>query len=96
LEGLLAPDFVDRSALPGQEPDREGYSRSAAGYHVAFSDIRYVIEKQVAEGDEVVTSFTQRSIHDLPEWLGFVPTGKEDQALTILIQRIITLLTLKR
>ena len=88
LEGLLAPDFVNRSALPGQEPDREGYLRSAAGYHAAFSDIRYVIEKQVAEGDEVVTSFTQRSIHDRAEWLGFVPTGKEDQALTILIQRI--------
>jgi len=89
LEGLLAPDFVNRSALPGQEPDREGYLRSAAGYHAAFSDIRYVIEKQVAEGDEVVTSFTQRSIHDRAEWLGFVPTGKEDQALTILIQRIV-------
>jgi serine phosphatase RsbU (regulator of sigma subunit) len=42
----------------------------------------------VAEGDEVVTSFTQRSVHDRAEWLGFVPTGKEDQALTILIQRI--------
>ena len=89
LEGLLAPDFVNRSALSGQGSDREGYLRSAAGYHAAFSDIRYVIEKQVAEGDEVVTSFTQRSTHDQGEWLGFVPTGKEDQALTILIQRIV-------
>ena len=86
---LLAPDFVNRSALSGQEPDREGYLRSAAEYHAAFSDIRYVIEKQVAEGDEVVTSFTQSSTHDRAEWLGFVPTGKEDQALTILIQRIV-------
>jgi predicted ester cyclase len=88
LEELLAPDFVNRSALPGQKPDREGYLRSAAEYHAAFSDIRYVIEKQVAEGDEVVTSFTQSSTHDRAEWLGFVPSGKEDQALTILIQRI--------
>jgi predicted ester cyclase len=89
LEGLLAPDFVLRSALPGQEPDREGYLRSAAGYHAAFSDIRYVIEKQGAEGDEVVTSLTKRSIHDRAEWLAFVPTGKEDQALITLIQRIV-------
>src|ERR671910_643392 len=89
LEGLLAPDFVNRSALSGQGSDREGYLRSAAGYHAAFSNIRYIIEKQVAEGDEVVTSFTQRSTHDRGEWLGFVPTGKEDQALTILIQRIV-------
>ena len=89
LEGLLAPDFVNRSALSGQGSDREGYLRSAAGYHAAFSNIRYIIEKQVAEGDEVVTSFTQRSTHDRGEWLGFVPTGNEDQALTILIQRIV-------
>jgi ketosteroid isomerase-like protein len=37
LEGLLAPDFVNRSALSGQGSDREGYLRSAAGYHAAFS-----------------------------------------------------------
>ena len=89
VDAMLAADFVNRSALPGQEPDREGYLRSAAGYHAAFSDIRYVIEKQGAEGDEVVTSLTKRSIHDRAEWLAFVPTGKEDQALTTLIQRIV-------
>jgi ketosteroid isomerase-like protein len=27
---LLAPDFVDHSLLPGQEPGREGYKQSVA------------------------------------------------------------------
>jgi hypothetical protein len=26
LEEMMAPDFVDRSLMPGQEPDREGFS----------------------------------------------------------------------
>ena len=29
LEELLAPDFVDHGALPGQSSDREGQSKSS-------------------------------------------------------------------
>jgi serine phosphatase RsbU (regulator of sigma subunit)/predicted ester cyclase len=87
LEEMLAPDFVDHSLLPGQDPGREGYLRSFTEYHAAFSDIRYVIEKQVAEGDEVVTSFSASATHRR-EWLGFVPTGKGFEELLILIHRI--------
>jgi predicted ester cyclase len=89
LEEMMTPDFVNHSLLPSQEPARKGYLQSTAEYHAAFSDIRYVIEKQVAEGDEVVTSFTVRATHDRREWLGFVPTGKEFEALLILIHRVV-------
>ncbi len=61
LEEVLAPDFVDHNLIPGQEPGREGYLRSFTEYHAAYSDTRYVIEKQVAEGNEVVTSFSARA-----------------------------------
>ncbi len=89
LEEMLALDFVNHNLLPDQEPNREGYLRSFAEYHAAFSVIRYVIEKQVAEGDEVVTSFTVSAIHEREGWLGFVPTGKDFEALLILIDRIV-------
>ena len=92
LEEMLAPDFVNHNLLPGQEPARrarKGYLQSVAEYHAAFSDSRYVIEKQVAEGDEVVTSFSVSSIHDRGEWLGFAPTGKEFEALLFLVHRIV-------
>jgi serine phosphatase RsbU (regulator of sigma subunit)/ketosteroid isomerase-like protein len=92
LEEMLAPDFVNHNLLPGQEPartTREGYLQSTAEYHAAFSNSRYVIEKQVAEGDEVVTTFTASSTHDRGEWLGFVPTGKEFEAQLILVHRIV-------
>ena len=89
LEEMLAPDFVNHNLLPGQEPDLEGYLRSFTQYHAAFSDTHYVIEKQVAEGDEVMTIFTASSTHDRGEWLGLVPAGKEFKALLILVHRIV-------
>ena len=89
LEEMLAPDFVNHNLLPGQAPDLGGYLRSFTEYHAAFSDTRYVIEKQVAEGDEVMTIFTASSTHDRGEWQGLVPAGKEFNALLILVHRIV-------
>jgi serine phosphatase RsbU (regulator of sigma subunit)/predicted ester cyclase len=89
LEEMLAPDFVNHNLLPGQAPDLGGYLRSFTKYHAAFSDTRYVIEKQVAEGDEVMSIFTASSTHDRGEWQGFVPAGKEFKALLILVHRIV-------
>ena len=89
VEEMLAPDFVNHNLLPGQEPDLQGYLRSFTQYHAAFSHTRYVIEKQMAEGDEVMTIFTASSTHDRGEWMGLVPAGKEFNALLILVHRIV-------
>src|SRR5215218_3716229 len=91
MEEMLAPDFVNHNLLPGQEPvrkTRKGYLQSTAEYHDAFSGSRYVIEKQVAEGDEVVTSFSASATHDRGEYMSIVPTGKEFKATLILFHRI--------
>src|ERR671921_2437230 len=89
VDEMLAPDFVDHNLIPGQRPGREGYLRAHTEYHGAYSHTRYVIEKQLAEGDEVVTTFAASAIHDRGEWMGLVPTGKEFKALLILIHRIV-------
>jgi serine phosphatase RsbU (regulator of sigma subunit)/ketosteroid isomerase-like protein len=88
VEEMLAPDFVNHNLIPGQEPGREGYLRAFTEYHAAYSDTRYVIGKQLAEGDEVVTSFAVSATHDRGEWMGFVPTGRKFKALLILVHRI--------
>jgi serine phosphatase RsbU (regulator of sigma subunit)/predicted ester cyclase len=89
VEEMLAPDFVDHNLIPGQRPGREGYLRALTEFHAAYSYTRYVIEKQLAEGEEVVTTFAVSSTHDRGEWMGLVPTGKEFKALHILIHRIV-------
>jgi serine phosphatase RsbU (regulator of sigma subunit)/predicted ester cyclase len=89
VDEMLAPDFVDHNLIPGQQPAREGYLRGLTEFHAAYSHTRYVIEKQLAEGEEVVTTFAVSSTHDRGEWMGLVPTGKEFKALHILIHRIV-------
>jgi serine phosphatase RsbU (regulator of sigma subunit)/predicted ester cyclase len=89
LEEMLAPDFVDHNLIPGQQPGREGYLRAFTEYQAAYSHTRYVIEKQLAEEDEVVTTFAVSATHDRGEYMGLVPTGKEFQALLVLIHRIV-------
>src|SRR5215212_9388943 len=89
VDEMLAPDFVDHNLIPGQQPAREGYLRRLTEFHAAYSHTRYVIEKQLAEGDEVVSTFAVSSTHDRGEWMGLVPTGKEFKALHILIHRIV-------
>src|ERR687897_130810 len=89
VEEMLASDFVDHNLIPGQRPGREGYLRALTEFHAAYSHTRYVIEKQLAEGEEVVTTFAVSSTHDRGEWMGLVPTGKEFKALHILIHRLV-------
>jgi serine phosphatase RsbU (regulator of sigma subunit)/predicted ester cyclase len=88
MEQMMAPDFVDHTLAPGQEPDREGYKRQVAEYAAAFSDLTYTIEDQVAGGDKVVTRFIVRGTHDRRELMGVAPTGREATNMAIAIHRI--------
>src|SRR5215218_829126 len=89
MEEMLASDFVDHNLIPGERPGREGYLQSTAEFHAAYSNTRYVIEKQLAEGDQVVTTFAASATHDRGEWMGLVPTSKQFEALLVLIHRIV-------
>src|SRR5215203_6584755 len=89
LDELLAPDFVNHSLLPGQDPGREGYMRTVAEKHAAFSDIRHTIDYQTTDGEEmVITRHTTHRIHDRGASLGIEPTGKEWNFTHIDIHRI--------
>jgi serine phosphatase RsbU (regulator of sigma subunit) len=88
LDELLAPDFVDHSLLDGQEPGREGYKQQVAEQHAALSDIRPIIEDQLAKGDKVVTRITWRSIHDRGEYFGLMPRDKEIVVTAMSMHRI--------
>ena len=88
IDEVLAPDFVDRSLLPGQGSSREGYKRSVTEFRAAFSVADFTFEYQIAEGDMVVTKFSARCIHR-GEFLGVSPSGEEGTYSTIRINRIV-------
>jgi serine phosphatase RsbU (regulator of sigma subunit)/predicted ester cyclase len=90
MRELLTPHFDNHWMAPGQEePGCEGYIRSNAVVHAAFSDIRYIIEEQMAtEGDRVVSRLRIRGTLDRGPFMGFAPDGKEREVRAIVIHRI--------
>ena len=86
---ILAPDAVDHDP---QNPFREmrgpeGAKRNAQMYHAAFSDGRFEVHEQLAEGDCVVTRWTAKGTND-GELMGMSPTGKSVEIDGIGIDRI--------
>jgi ketosteroid isomerase-like protein len=88
LDELLAPDFVDHTPLPGQDPGREGYIQGVAEDHAALSNARTTFEYQTTDGDMVITRFTTRAVHDRGAYFGVGPTDQERETMGILIHRI--------
>ena len=88
IEELLAPNFTDRSLLPGQGSSREEYKRSVTEFHAALSFAAVTFEYQIAEADMVVTKFSARCIHQ-GEFLGVPPSGEEGTYSSIRIHRIV-------
>src|SRR5215217_7303067 len=88
LDELLAPEFVDHSLQPDQDPGREGFIRSVAKEPTIFSNVRANIEDQVAQGNKVITRLTMKRLHDRGEFLSLAPTGMEIKTSAIVIHRI--------
>ena len=89
LDEVLAPEFVDRSSFADQEPGREGYKRQLAEQHAALSEVRCIIEDQLAKEDKVVTRITWRSVHDRGEYFGLMPRDKEIVVTSMAMHRIV-------
>ena len=87
IDELLSPDFVDRALLPGQGPTREDFKRAVTEILDAFSIIDFTIEEQIAEGDTVVTKYSEKSVIR-GEFGGLPPTGTEENFEGIYIHRI--------
>src|SRR5215211_2215183 len=88
IEGMLAPGFISHGSRPGYQPDREGYMRQVAEFVTAFSDVRFVIEDQVAQDDKVVSRISGRGTYDRKEIMSVAPTGREVSSMAIFIHRI--------
>ncbi len=89
LRELMAPDFVDHSALPGQGPSREAYIQGVAEDHAAFSDARLIIEEQLAEEDKVMTRLSVRGQHDKATFTDVEPGGATLDTTAITINRVV-------
>ena len=88
VDELLAPDYV--SHAPGDpELSRgpEDIKQIVRAYHSAFLDINFAVEKQVAEGDMVVTRWIARGTHR-GEFMGVPPSGRRIEVSGMSMDRI--------
>jgi steroid delta-isomerase-like uncharacterized protein len=88
VDELLAPDYV--SHAPGDpELSRgpEDIKQIVPAYHSAFPDINFAVEKQVAEGDMVVTRWIARGTHR-GEFMGVPPSGRRIEVSGMSMDRI--------
>ena len=85
---LLAPDFVNRTAMPGVSPGRDGMHRVLFGIlRAAFPDLAVELHDQIAEDDKVTTRKTIRGTHSgpLPD---LAPTGRAVEIAVIDMVRL--------
>jgi steroid delta-isomerase-like uncharacterized protein len=87
FEEVLAPDYRDHSAPPGTGVGSEAIKQLTEPYRLAFPDLHFEIEDQVAEGDKVVTRYTFVGTHTGP-LMGLPPTGKRVRMPGISIYRV--------
>jgi steroid delta-isomerase-like uncharacterized protein len=85
---LVAPDYLDHDAVPGQGPGLEGARQQRwAMYFAAIPDLHSTIDDLVAEGDKVVVRYTGEGTQQ-GELLGIPPTGKRFRFSGICIIRL--------
>ena len=79
---LVAPDFIDHAALPGQAPGLEGAKQKWAMYHAGLPDLRVTIEELVAEGDKVGVRRSYAGTHRGSCWVSRPPGSRCESAVS--------------
>jgi len=88
MKEVLAPDLVAYThAAPGPL-SREAMLQGISWWNASFSDSRFTIEEQIAEGDKVATHVTMRANHSRGDFQGLPPSGKQVEMRSVTIERI--------
>jgi predicted ester cyclase len=75
LDGIIAPDVVDHSALPGQAKGIDGIKQGIAAFRTAFPDGEIVPREMIADRDKVIARVSLTGTH-VGEFQGIAPSGK--------------------
>jgi len=77
-EELVAPDFFNHEAPPGQNRGPESMRALTTMLRTAFPDLHFEIEELIAEGNTVAGRLTMSGTHQGP-LMGMPPTGRSMQ-----------------
>ncbi|MDH4130929.1 MAG: ester cyclase [Gemmatimonadota bacterium] len=75
IAALVSDDCVETDGRVRVVSGIEGMARHVTAVREVYPDLQLTIERQIAEGDWVVTVVTARGTHR-GSWLGMKPTGR--------------------
>lgn len=85
---FMAEDVVQHVPFPGQGPGLTGFQEMMRRARVAFPDLYWTVEEQLADGDRVLTRFAWTGTHRGP-FLGIEATGRRVTVWGMVIDRIV-------
>ncbi|NLD37231.1 MAG: ester cyclase [Desulfatiglans sp.] len=88
LDQYISPDYVEALDPERKKIGVEGAREHITGVRKTFPDLHLIIEKQIAEGEWVVSCITARATH-IGEWLGMKPTGKKVEITTVNVDKVV-------
>jgi steroid delta-isomerase-like uncharacterized protein len=86
-EDYVAENVVELAPFPGQGPGLSGLKEVLQGLRIAFPDMHWTIEEQIAEADKVLTRFIWTGTHKA-EFFGVPATGHQVSVWGMVIDRL--------
>jgi predicted ester cyclase len=88
IDELMDANYVNRGPGLPEVRGAESFKEFVSDTRTAFSDIRFTIEDQIAEGYKVVTRYKAIATHS-QEWIGVPATGKQVTWTEIVIDLVV-------
>ncbi|UCF40932.1 MAG: ester cyclase [Gemmatimonadota bacterium] len=88
LPQFIAPEYAEVHNNRRHPVGLEGAKEHILGVRTTYADLRITVERQIAEGEWVVTCVTARGTHE-GVWLGMRPTGKTLEMTAVNVDRVV-------
>lgn len=85
---FVSPDYEEVYNNVRHKVGIDGAKEHLTGVRKTYPDLHLTIERQIAEGEWVVTQITARGTHK-GVWLGMRPTGKKVEISGVNIDRVV-------
>ena len=88
IASFIAADYTEVYRGDRYDLGVEGATEHVLGVRRAFPDLTIVVERQIAEGEWVVSSVVARGTHSAA-WLGMAPTGERVEFTAVNVDRVV-------
>jgi len=85
---FVSPEYVDTHDRSGESDGLDGAARHVLAVRQTYPDLHVTVERQLGEGDWVVTLITARGTHQ-GGWLGMRPTGKRVEITGVNVDQVV-------